>query len=796
MNTTGTAPRIQLRPTPVNVLIRGLSQTCRDHLLAEKWILAPSRRAGHQWLEAVARAGQPVVNGHVTTLTRLALDLAGPAMVQQQLKFISARQGALLVGRVMERLRNPDGGYLWQLSPGVRLAETVCAAIDALRCAGLASDDVKIKCFEVDVKGRELQDILREYTAELGRRNWIDRAGVLKAAIDRLTSSSGALPEGVLVVIPGDLDAKGLERRLLDLLPEKHRVPLPVDQPAPAPAAVGEEPSTDARLLRSITAPAEAPAPCSDGSAGIFRAVGAANEVRGVLRRLLADGIPLDQVEVLCTDVATYVPLIYETFAALLPDQASLDDIPVTFQEGIPARKLRPGRALIAWLDWTQSDFPQQGLIQMIQERLVSIPDHDPGVISFSRLAAILRGIGIGFGRERYLDALARYEQALDLRRRDPQPLCDEDGEVIEPADGPLDQRLAAVRLLRGLIESLLDLSARPGDTTRRVLELAQRFLEERTRGDSQLDNYARGILIDRIKEMCDCLDQDEDASYIHATGWLAALPEDAWVGGLGPRGGCLHVAHVLAGGHSGRPNTFIVGLDDGRFPGAGLQDPILLDDERQGLSRDLMTSGQELSKKFKHMALLLSRLRGRVTLSYSCYDLADDREIFPSPVVLAAFRILSGQHDGDQAALNRWLAPAESFAPDSPQKALTESQWWLWRMSGPEDVVEPRDLVAARFPHLARGFTLAEERASDRFTIFDGWIPDPGAEINPTVPGGPVVSASQLETLGQCPLRYFFRYVLDIEPPDEFAIEEGVWLDPRRADRSCTRCSSNSSGS
>ena len=62
-------------------------------------------------------------------------------------------------------------------------------------------------------------------------------------------------------------------------------------------------------------------------------------------------------------------------------------------------------------------------------------------------------------------------------------------------------------------------------------------------------------------------------------------------MGGLGPRGGCLHVAHVLAGGHSGRPHTFIVGLDDGRFPGVGLQDPILLDEERRA-SPDLPDCG------------------------------------------------------------------------------------------------------------------------------------------------------------------------------------------------------------
>ena len=250
-------------------------------------------------------------------------------------------------------------------------------------------------------------------------------------------------------------------------------------------------------------------------------------------------------------------------------------------------------------------------------------------------------------------------------------------------------------------------------------------------------------------------------------------------MGGLGPRGGCLHVAHVLAGGHSGRPHTFIVGLDDGRFPGAGLQDPILLDQERQALSRDLPTAGRELARRMDRLALLFARLRGNVTLSYSCHDLADDGEMFPSSVVLSAFRIVSGQRDGDQAALNRWLPPPESFCTDSAEKSLTDSEWWLWRMSGSEVIVDSHKLVAHRYPHLGRGFTIAHERESDRFTIYDGWIPDPGAEIDPTALAGPVVSASQLETLGQCPLRYFFRYVLRIASPGELTLDPEIWLDP-----------------
>ena len=238
-------------------------------------------------------------------------------------------------------------------------------------------------------------------------------------------------------------------------------------------------------------------------------------------------------------------------------------------------------------------------------------------------------------------------------------------------------------------------------------------------------------------------------------------------------------MANVLAGGHSGRPHTFIVGLDDSRFPGARLQDPILLDDERRGLSRELRTSASDLAKRIELVARLLARLRGTVTLSYSCFNLTDDREMFPSSIVLSAFRILSGQRDGDQAALNHWLGPAASFAPSAAEKALTESEWWLWRMSGKAEVIDPSSLVAARYPHLGRGFELAQERESTSSPSLTAGFQQPRPELDLTSPAGPTVSASRLETLGQCPLRYFFRYVLEIEPPEELDDRPGVWLDP-----------------
>jgi hypothetical protein len=59
-----------------NRFVDSLADYCGAHVLTEKWVLAPSLRVGHQWLESVARRGQPVLNAHVKSFQSFALDLA------------------------------------------------------------------------------------------------------------------------------------------------------------------------------------------------------------------------------------------------------------------------------------------------------------------------------------------------------------------------------------------------------------------------------------------------------------------------------------------------------------------------------------------------------------------------------------------------------------------------------------------------------------------------------------------------------------------------------------------------
>ena len=700
------------RETPCqNHLTESLARVCRDHLLEEKWLITPSLRIGLQWLDAVASAGQPVVNVRIKTPKSLALELATPLLIAERRQLMTDLAGAVLVGRLLQRRATDKrtDKYLASLPLSFRLAESVYSSLRDLRQAGL--EKLQPDTCEVPAKGRELAGLLAAYRDELQQRRLADYADALQLAI------AAASRVEALVLVPAELRLSALERQLIEALPAKQVRRLLAD---------------DARVA----------------SVEFLRAVGEINEVRAILRRCLAAGIPLDEVELLHTDAATYLPLIYE-------EAARLSDSPlVTFAEGVPARFSRPGRALAAWLAWQRDDFPQPALVRMLLDGLLNWTDDLPT----SRLASRLRPLGIGFGRDRYLEVLDELLAAPDDASRP-----DEDGEL--PADHR-DQRRADLQSLRAGIKSLLDETPGARASQADWLAAAAWFLRERARCLSESDNYARAELLEHIERLAECLGP-EPLSVLDVPDWLAALPDEVHVAGTGPQPGCLHVAHVRTGGHSGRPHTFIIGLDTSRWPATGRQDPVLLDDERKRLSDKLPTAAEERENESRDFQRLLARLRGAVTLGYCARSLTDDREMFAAEPVLAAYRQATGNAEANESDLAK--LPLASFAPSSPEDCLDEADWWRWRMCVAGGSAK---IVAARYPNLGRGIVAATARAGDGFTEFDGCVPDANASNT-------VFSASRLQTLGACPLRYFYRYVLAIEPPEELAMEPDRWLTP-----------------
>ena len=332
---------------------------------------------------------------------------------------------------------------------------------------------------------------------------------------------------------------------------------------------------------------------------------------------------------------------------------------------------------------------------------------------------------------------------------------------------------------LRKIVRHLLAMS--PDDTadSEHLVACAKRFLREAARAVNKLDRFSAAKLLDELDDMRHWLGRCRTAKSIDVRQWLQDLPSTARVLGSGPRPGCLHVDHLASGGQSNRPHTFIVGLDDSRFPGAGLQDPLLLDEERDNLSDNMPTAASRLKRRVDEFQRLFARLRGKVTLSYACKSVTDDREMFPSNVLVSVFRAQSNRQEGDPQDLLASLPPPVSFAPEGPEQCLDHSEWWLWQLSSDEEIEQPKSLVLREHPHLQQGQRSIDQQSSDSFTEYDGHVPAAGADLDPVTETGPVMSASRLQTLARCPRAFFFRHGLEISPPERLEVDATRWLDP-----------------
>jgi len=770
----------------MNKFMKLLSETCRERLMDNKWVVSQSSRVGRQWLESAAREGVPVVNARAATFRGIVVDaLAGPEMAARGVTMATLDAAAALAGRAWSRASAARSAeYLAGVKPGLDFFMALRSTIDSIRLAGLRPEDLERGGFESPEKGAGIAAIMREYLSALSSERLLDYAGALEIAIEVVNKEGGEALRGGILIIRSDAEFQEMERRLLDALPPEKIITLAVDEPLRGEARASSPALSDLEMMRHIQVPSAAPPPVADGSVSFFRAAGRVNEVREVLRRCASRGIPFDNVEILHTNTDAYVPLIYETserFSETGGDSSK--SVRATFAEGIPTSYSRPGRALAGWLRWVSLDYPQSVLVGLVRDGLLKTGADIDGNINDSKLADTLRSIPIGMGRDRYL---RKIDEAISAARakisRPIEADADEDNSSVEESIAKrnrAERRLFNLKVIRSLVSDLIEMSPSQGDGPSDALKKAGRFLKEAARSINELDNYSLEKLTSAVKSM-EKVAGVEDGEGIDAAEWLSALPSATRVMGKAPLPGHLHVDSVYNGGHSGRSHTFIVGMDDAMFPGGAAQDPLLLDGEKSRVSEALPRATDRLERKMEDFTRLLCGLRGSVTLGYSCRDLLDDSEMFPSSALMNAFRVATGEHEADLETFAARLGAPVSFSPTEESFCLDETEWWMWRLLGSEKVSNAFAAASARFPRAGRGSFAAKARASSAFTEFDGLAPRAGADNNPfDMVNGPVVSSSRLELFGKCPLAYFFKYTLGIKPPDEVVIDPYVWLNP-----------------
>ncbi|MBK5093802.1 MAG: hypothetical protein JJE48_09855, partial [Actinobacteria bacterium] len=217
----------------LNRLTASLRDLAAEKLLEEKWLVAPNLRTGYQWLDTVARSGQPIVNARVMTLQHMALEVASPEMERLGVTFLRGYRAEVIIDRVFTALRREGRGYLSALEGGPGLIERLLQTTRDLRLARVDPGRLDPEHFEVADKGSEIAVLLGLYEEELRNGKLVDYADIIRMAMKRLREDGPGLQEDVILIAPADMleRLEGLERLLWEAVPEARRTLLEVDRP-------------------------------------------------------------------------------------------------------------------------------------------------------------------------------------------------------------------------------------------------------------------------------------------------------------------------------------------------------------------------------------------------------------------------------------------------------------------------------------------------------------------------------------------------------------------------------------
>jgi ATP-dependent helicase/nuclease subunit B len=635
-----------------------------------------------------------------------------------------------------------------------------------MKLAGINCTDIKNDMFVNPQKGADFNLIFKAYEETLHRNSFIDSADLLKTAITEDILSKG---KEVLYLLPANIKLYPLEKLFFEKLSTSCYQVLefaPVhglNKPEKCIIKSGQEGNievkTDKDRLSWLYEMDHAPALFNDNSTVLFHAYGETNEVKEVLRRIIKDQFLFDEVMISYTVQEPYVQIFYN-----LSQQFNIH---MTFGEGIGIKNSRPGRLFFGLLEWIENNYDVSLLISLINNGDFRVDDEKAP--SNSTIIALLRNAGIGWGRERYSQQFAKLTQSYEEKVSEAQEQDKKEKSIrlLENAKWLQEFMEKVFVLLPEEISNRVDYAA----FLRGVTGIVEAF--SNITGD--IDGAAKKIIIDELSVMS--VAANEEMSIEEAIKRLEDLVSGIRVGRSNPKPGAIHVTGYRQGLWVFRENTFVVGLDAHKFPGQLREDPILLDVERQNLGLGFLQRKYQVRENLYDMVHLLSALPGNVTLSYSSFDTVDNRDVFPSPLLLQYYRLKTGEKTKDYSQLLQSLTDKKAFVPKNLTDVLDPNEYWLNINFAAGGIKEPERALVACYRHWENGLKAWEARINHLYTSYDGLISG-NDSLDPRKNHKLVLSATQFEDLAKCPFAYFLKYILRISPPEELAFDPGVWLD------------------
>lgn len=792
------------------VLVRELDALGRQGL-RRRVLVVRSMGAGRELLRQLARRGRSWVGFDLRT----PLDLAERVVLEDGAEAVAERidefgEQRLLEQAIEDVLAN-DAGRRFRRLAGLKgkagFRNAVRDSVKAVRCAGVSGRDAAKRVPGSD-RVQFVAAVLSRFEELLEADGLSDDAVVLAQAASALEQRAGGRSEAdtasqaeACYLAPGHPGA-GLEGRFLRALRAQGARPLPAERVAGLPvpqgrramwaAAGAESPGSwlhDVERrppLGHVEAGCSGPKSTSKGRAPrghveVFRAASVYDELRGVLRRAVARGARWDEVEIVTPNPKDYGSALHAIAEPL--------GIPVTFANGLPVQRTRPGRVVSAYFRWIDDEFAEPVIRALVEAGDVEAPGAGKKV-GPRRLAEALRRLRIGYRRDRYEPAIRR--ALAGVNRMEPSR-----HESRERFERRKEQWILERNALRSLLVPVLKATP-PTDGSEvspaQVAAGVQSLLKRTSRG-TDTDNAARDELehrLNRIQEELTVPAADFEAAAAVVRGFLAVSVAPPGAEGSSQTSrtsapGHLHISSLEGGGWSGRPHTFVAGMDSGSFPGPSFEGPLLSDRDRRRVGRGELGLEEEKAIEKRYLfAELFARLRGRISVSYACWDPSQARELAPAPEVLQALRLQRGDPALPFSALDGCV-PLEFRVPRGGSAGgamLDRDDVWLDAISAEDGrLLRASRAVGRGYPGVGRGMAAAAALERSEPSVHAGMLgtadpPFSFQNIFTRWDDAPrPLSAGALGHLGACPRRFLFRTVLRAYPPDDPEFDPDRWL-------------------
>jgi len=752
-----------------------LKRICQDNLTDRKNLIMPSYLDGNALKKSLSRESFFALNLNITTLFDLARDYSDDYILKNRLKNLDNPLGQLFLLQISKKLSREKMLDYFQpalFSPGI--SRSIYLAIKELRIAEFSSRNFPHSAIINPKKSKDLLKIMQEYEKILEEQNYIDEAGIYLQAIKYKKKN---LQKKEIFIVPSNIELNYLEGSFFRkiILPETKVAYLPAPRNLKKPTSFylstpdkeGKNYPEIPHVLDYLYDIDKIPSNLSGKiNIKLIQSHGEFNEVKKIIREIKTQNIPLDKVSIFYTVQEPYSQYLYQ-----LSRQYSFN---ITFGNGINIKNTSPAKLFFSLIDWIRNNYSMAKLYHLLTGGNFQFKEQqsNPDTPAPQRAASLLRNSPIGRKRNRYIKGL---DLSIEQLKNKIEQLSEEKQEGCRKKIKDLFWvREFITQIFHELPQENFDYTISPKQITRGLINIVTNY--SKIDEDTNLDEEA----IKKIKERLTILIESDyplpNMPLNEVLTLIADLIKNERVNCSEPRAGCLHTASYKKGIWLNRPYNFIVGMDSTKFPDSALSGSILLDAEKNNSGR--INPNKEKGKENQYKMLqLLTSLNGKIILSYSRFNVQDNRELAPSSLMLQLYRLKTGDKQKNYSDFYSSFQDTSGFIPGKPREILDSADWFLY--SARHNNLDIVPLFEHLHPALSEGFYAARQRGKEELNRFNGKVNVDPKQVDPRLNRGLLVSSSRLESIAFCPYLYFLKYILKINPPKEMIEDPGVWLGP-----------------